>query len=311
MPKEKKEVEKTDTGETLNVGAEVNDDKDFGSSFNEAAEGKTPEEKPAETPPEKVEGAEKIDEKPTEEKPAEEKPAGELDETGKPKEKPEEDYKHKYETLQGMFTKLEGKLKDVEKEVKTKATVVEPSAEEKEKTEAEELLKELQTDPEIKEFLEEYDYLGKPLLKILKMKAAKGKSNEAGYTKEDIERSVVVAVHFAVVKNAHPDYDDIVKSEEGKPSELQKFVETYSGDDKTQVENAFKQGTASEVIDLISRYKKSKETPASVVHDDLEKKRKEKLAALETVTKKDTAVNTNTKKKVETFGEAFEEAASK
>lgn len=300
MPGDAKAVETPNT----NLGAEGTDAQ-FESSFNEAVEGKTPEEKPAETPPEKEEGADTTGEKPEAEKQAEEDAAKLAEKTGS-QEEDEEDYKQKYKTLQGMFDKetkaLQEKLKELEGKIVAPPAKEEPSK----KDDSEELTKLLEGDDEIKSFLEEYDYLGGPLLKIVGKVLANSKKDGAGSSQEEINQAVTVAVHFATIQAIHPDYNEITKAEEGKPSELKKFVDTYSGSDKQQIEDAYNHGNAQQVIDLVNLYKKSKETPAN---DDLKQKRDKKLADLAAVPKKDGAINTNAKGKPSTFEEAFNQAA--
>lgn len=320
MPVDTKEVETPDTD--IKVGSEGNDD--FGAAFDEAAVGEVPNDKPAETQPEKDEGAEKVEETAEAEKKDEDtaekaKAESKSPEAGEEKE-PEETYetlKHKHDTLKGMFDKetktLRDELKKLQEQLASKQDT--PKAEPKDEgKEAEaELAKMFEEDPELKEFASEYDYLSKPLQKLLgkiivKSKESGGKSAPDDTAIQELRKEM----HFAIITTAHKDFYELVKPEaEGKPSKLEAFVTAYDGSDKEKVVNAFQKGNAQQVVELIDLYKESvKKAEASTVVDEVKKKRDEKLADLSAVPKKDGAINTNTKKKVATYGEAFEEAAS-
>lgn len=318
MPVETKEVETPNT-DTTKIGAEGNDN--FGAAFDEAAVGEVLNGKPAETQPEKDEGAEKVEETAEAEKKDEDtaekaKAESKSPEAGEEKE-PEETYetlKHKHDTLKGMFDKetktLRDELKELKKQLSAKQDTPKPEPKDEGKEADAELAKMIEDDPELKEFATEYDYLSKPLQKFLSKIIVKSKAS--GPVNDTAIQELRQEMHFAIITTAHKDFEELAKPEaEGKPSKLEAFVTAYDGSDKEKVVNAFQKGNAQQVIELIDLYKESvKKAEESTVVDEVKKKRDEKLADLSAVPKKDGAINTNTKKKVATYGEAFEEAAS-
>lgn len=318
MPAETKEVETPDTD--IKAGAEGND---FSSAFNEAAIGAIPDDKPAETQPEKEEGADKANEKPE----AEEKDKDTPKEKSEPKppeagakaeEKEEETYealKHKHDTLKGMYEKdtkdLREKLKELETKMADKQDAVKPEPKSK-KQEVDELIaKVIENNPKVKGYFDEYDYAAEPLRELLGEVIAEAKSN--GSSNDEAVTEVKRELHFMTIKLAHRDFDELVKPEgEGKPSKLEAFVTGYTGSDKEKITNAFTNGNAWDVIELVDAYKKSLEVPTSAtVPDEVKERREKKLNDLAAVPKKDAAINANSKKKVSTFSDAFAEAAAK
>ena len=318
MPVETKEVETPDT-DTTKIGAEGND---FGSAFNEATIGAIPDDKPAETQPEKEEGADKVEEKSEVEEKDKDTSESKPPEAGaKAEDKEEETYealKHKHDTLKGMFDKetktLRDELKKLQEQLAAKQDTPKPEPKDEGKEAEAELAKMFEDDPELKEFADEYDYLSKPLQKLLGKIIVKGKATSGSNATNDTAiQELRQEMHFAIITAAHKDFDELVKPEaEGKPSKLEAFINSYDGSDKDKVVNAFQKGNAQQVIELVDLYKESvKKAEAATVVDEVKKKRDEKLDALAAVPKKDGAINTNTKKKVETYGDAFNEVASK
>ena len=318
MPAETKEVETPDTD--IKAGAEGND---FSSAFNEAAIGAVPDDKPAETQPEKEEGADKVEEKPE----AEEKDKDTPKEKSEPKppeagakaeEKEEETYealKHKHDTLKGMYEKdtkdLREKLKELETKMADKQDAVKPEPKSK-KQEVDELIaKVIENNPKVKGYFDEYDYAAEPLRELLGEVIAEAKSGDS--SNDEAVTEVKRELHFMTIKLAHRDFDELVKPEgEGKPSKLEAFVTGYTGSDKEKITNAFTNGNAWDVIELVDAYKKSLEVPTSAtVPDEVKERREKKLNDLAAVPKKDAAINANSKKKVSTFSDAFAEAAAK
>lgn len=318
MPAETKEVETPDTD--IKAGAEGND---FSSAFNEATIGAIPDDKPAETQPEKEEGADKVEEKPeVEEKDKDtpkEKSESKPPEAGaKAEDKEEETYealKHKHDTLKGMYEKdtkdLREKLKELETKVNTKQDTPKPEPKSR-KQEVDELIaKVIENNPKVKGYFDEYDYAAEPLRELLGEVIAEAKSG--GSSNDEAVTEVKRELHFMTIKMAHRDFDELIKPEgKDKPSKLETFVTSYTGSDKEKITNAFTNGNAWDVIELVDAYKKSLEAPASAtVPDEVKERREKKLNDLAAVPKKDAAINANSKKKVSTFGDAFAEVAAK
>jgi len=314
MPVETKEVETPDTD--IKAGAEGND---FSSAFNEATIGAIPDDKPAETPPEKEEGADKVEEKSEVEEKDKDTSESKPPEAGaKAEDKEEETYealKHKHDTLKGMYEKdtkdLREKLKELETKVNTKQDTPKPEPKSR-KQEVDELIaKVIENNPKVKGYFDEYDYAAEPLRELLGEVIAEAKSN--GSSNDEAVTEVKRELHFMTIKMAHRDFDELIKPEgKDKPSKLETFVTSYTGSDKEKITNAFTNGNAWDVIELVDTYKKSLEAPASAtVPDEVKERREKKLNDLAAVPKKDAAINANSKKKVSTFGDAFAEVAAK
>ena len=314
MPAETKEVETPDTD--IKAGAEGND---FGLAFNEATIGAIPDDKPAETPPEKEEGADKVEEKSEVEEKDKDTSESKPPEAGaKAEDKEEETYealKHKHDTLKGMYEKdtkdLREKLKELETKVNTKQDTPKPEPKSR-KQEVDELIaKVIENNPKVKGYFDEYDYAAEPLRELLGEVIAEAKSN--GSSNDEAVTEVKRELHFMTIKMAHRDFDELIKPEgKDKPSKLETFVTSYTGSDKEKITNAFTNGNAWDVIELVDTYKKSLEAPASAtVPDEVKERREKKLNDLAAVPKKDAAINANSKKKVSTFGDAFAEVAAK
>ena len=319
MPVETKEVEKPDND--VAVGAEGND---FGSAFSEAAIGAVPDDKPAETQPEKEEGADKAGEKPDAEKKDEDGTKAKSEESKSPEagaddNKTEETYealKHKHDTLKGMYEKdtkdLRDKLKELEAKINTKQDTPAPEKKSRKQEIDEQIAGIIEKNEKVKELFKDYDYVAEPMRELLG--EIFGEAKAEGSTNEEAVSEVKKELHFMTIKLAHRDFDTLVIPEaEGKPSKLEAFVKSYAGSDKEKIEHAYTDGNAWEVIELVDAYKKSLEAPASTatVPDEVKERREKKLNDLAAVPKKDAAINANSKKKAETFGDAFAEAAGK
>lgn len=321
MPAETKEVEQPNT--ELKDGSEGND---FGAAFEEAAIGKPLDEKAAETQVNKDEGAVKDGKEPeagkTDEGVKDEKPEVKLPEPGAKKEVENEEVtletlKHKHNTLQGMYEKdtkdLQAKIKDLEEKVSKKADTPAPEKPDEGKLAEEMIDKMIEETPALKDFFEEYDVMKGPMKMLIGMAISKSKAG--GSDNAEAVNSALANLHRVTITTAHKDFDDLIKVEgEGKPSKLETFVKGYTGSDKGKIEHAFYKGDASEVIELIDRYKESvKEIEAkaanSEVSDEVKEQREKKLKDLVAVSKKDAAVNVNTKAKATTFSDGFKEAA--
>lgn len=320
MPAETKEVEQPNT--ELKDGSEGND---FGAAFEEAAIGKPLDEKAAETQVNKDEGAVKDGKEPeagkTDEGVKDSKPEVKLPEPGAKKEVENneetlETLKHKHNTLQGMYEKdtkdLQAKIKDLEEKVSKKADTPAPEKPDEGKLAEEMIDKMIEETPALKDFFEEYDVMKGPMKMLIGMAISKSKAG--GSDNVEAVNSALVKLHRVTITTAHKDFDDLIKAEgEGKPSKLETFVKGYTGSDKEKIEHAFHKGDAQEVIELIDRYKESvKEAEAKVanseVSDEVKEQREKKLKDLAAVSKKDAAVNVNTKAKATTFSDGFKEA---
>lgn len=280
---EKAEKEVVDAGVT-----ETEEDDEFGAAFGEAAaESSTPDTK-AEAPAKRERAEEEPEEKEDEEEGKDGEEGGEEDpsksekeptetDTGKPK-KGEDDWEQRYKTLQGMFEQLQGEVETLKKGKTDPAEKDGKKGPDKTEPTGIDLSKLAEEDPDIKEFLEEYDYLAGPLQKILSTVAS---PKAASVSQEEL----AAILHNATITAARPEYPELTKKNGDGPSALRTFVDGYNGEDKERVQNAYEKGSAQEVIWLIDQYKASreskKESELSSKVKEGKKKKLEDLSAVE------------------------------
>lgn len=273
------------------------DDDEFGAAFGESAD-ESSSESEAEAPVTERAKEEETDNEETKEEVLE----GTSDKKGSTEtdtEKGEEDWKHKYESLQGMFTKLQGQVEALTKAEQTEETKEAPKAT---PPAGIDFAKLAEDDEEVRDFLEEFDYLAAPLQKILSKVLPSGKVSQD---------DMATILHTATITAAHPEYPNISTLDNKGMSPLKNFVYNYAGDDKDKVEKAYEQGNASEVIWLIDRFKDKKPVNGTNGTNGTAVKKK-KLDNLTAVESKEAAINPNAKGSGgDTFEDGFEASAKR
>jgi hypothetical protein len=297
-------------GENEQAKGQMEAKDEFGDAFEEASQEKTPEELEAEAL--EKERAEREEVETHEEKPPEGQTGTEL---GAGKEKTNEggdpDYKKLYEEEHQRYSSLQGMYNQTQEEIgQLKKTAQPPAKGEHETNEgeisADDLLKalDLEGDDDVKLMLDEYDYLAKPLNKIVAraMNLQKtGKQPTAEELTKQVLDMVGQQVHDKTIKTAHPDFDSLAKS-----GELKAFVEGLpDGEDKTLLTGYYNHGTADEVISLVDTYKETKGIRQPQAGND----RTTKLRNLAAVPRRHTPVDVTKKTgKAQSFDDAFDEA---
>jgi len=148
-------------------------------------------------------------------------------------------------------------------------------------------LPEGEDDEVIKDFIEEFPSLEKPIKAIAKKLAEKVidkklKELQPKFEKIDqVEESVQSAAetdHFKVIKDAHSDYQEIVKS--GK---LAAWIELQPSFLKKSLEAVASEGTAEEVVEMFDSYKRSTgvKSPSAKEKDKPSKKKADDLLAVD------------------------------
>lgn len=284
---------------------EVKDE--YSDAFEEASQGKTPEELEAEARETGRADGDGAD--PDKQQLEGQAGEGEAAEGGQGGEEPDykklyEDEHQKYSSLQGMYNKTQEENEQLKK---TKEPAKEETAkvDEEGDVSAEELLKTLalENDEDVKFMLEEYDALARPVQKIVAKALSKMKPDkQQQITPEQIQEIVGREVHNATIKIAHADFDDLVGS--GK---LRTYVDGLpDGEDKTRYNQIYQQGTADQVISLIDSYKESQGIKTQDGNG-----RSSKILNLTAVPKKHTPVNVSRGTgKAENYADAFDEAAA-
>lgn len=202
----------------------------------------------------------------------------------------EQTWEQRYRSLQGMFNKQAEELKSI------KTSPVEPPKESPAKDAPPE------EDEEIKEFLTEFDYLAKPIQKIVE-KLVSQKTGEVEAKADAKVQATHRMVADLVITAQHPDFFELRES-----GEIRKWVDTKTGQDKEFYTRVCNEGSISDIINLISDYKKAtkKETP------DLQKQqeRQEKLTNLSAVKNKPGIINAHGGGKPDDFNGAFAKRAA-
>ena len=283
MPEEKDETKETPT-----------DDENFGSAFDEAAiTVETPDEtiNLEEAPPKPAEGPPKVEEPvvpPKEEPPVVETP-------GTEPTKPAVPAPDVARLLADLQTKLDAQAAEILELKKAPPKAAEPPAETPPVEEV---------DEEVKSFEEEYDYLAKPVKKIVdKMVkgaiAAQGQPGP-GLDEETTKRLIADGIHFGIINSRHGDFFDLQKS-----GELERFAQT-----DPQLKKIYESGTTEEVIGLVDKFKAAKNPPPAAP-PTVDPVKDQKLHDLEAVRNRrapiDAAKGTG---KAETFDDAFAERAA-
>jgi hypothetical protein len=286
------------------IGQEEEVKDEFGDAFKEAAQEKTPEELEAEA--RESERAEREGVGTSGGK----QPEGQADERAGE----EPDYKKLYDeehqrrsTLQGMYNSSREELDQLKKaqplekgEAQAKGNEGEVSAEDLLKTLA------LEDDDDVKFMLDEYDYLAKPLQKIVAKALTRQQAGKQQPSAEELTKQVLdmvgQQVHQQTIKTAHPDFDTLASS-----GELKMFVESLpDGEDKTRLNGYYQHGTADDVISLIDSYKDAKGIKTQAGND-----KDSKIRNLTAVKSRHTPVDVSRKTgNSQSYGDAFDEAVS-
>jgi hypothetical protein len=297
MPGKNKEDESTTPTE----------DENFGAAFDEAAvkvetpdetinleeEGEPPKPSAEETPA-------KVDE-PAVVPPKEEAPVPETPVAEAPKpETPATDFNR---LLAELNAKIEAQNQEIAelkkgppKAAETPAAAVTPPVEE--------------VDEDVKSFEEEYDYLAKPVKKIVDRMVKRAIATATpqgepgpGIKEEDVQRLVADGVHFGLITARHKDFFDIHNS-----GELEKFAQT-----DPQLRKIYDEGTAEEVIGLVDQFKAHKNPPpVKPAEPVVDQEKDRKLHDLEAVRNRRGPINAaGSTGQAETYEDAFDEAAAK
>ena len=289
--------------------------------------------------------------KPAEDTPLEKEPVKDLkegavkEEPVKPKEEalPEkpEDYEHKYNTLQGLFSKekeeketLKGKLDDLQTKMSDidklqEGTLKEKAEAEKKKGELAESLFDLYADltpdekAELANYDEEFDVVSKTESKKRTLFEKKMKAYIADMV-ESSNKSLLTNLapflmaseksseesHFAAIKGKHQDFEKY--RDDGS---LKKWIDEQPGYLKKEMQRVYNEGEAEDVIDLFSRFKKENNIGTAGVDDDKTKgdpdpAKAKKLEDLELVDSGKRAIGAGGGVgKAQDFDAAFDEAA--
>ena len=158
------------------------------------------------------------------------------------------------------------------------------------------------TDPDFKEFFEEYDYLADPIMKMIEKavsarEAARPQVDPAD--NKDLLQAVADYIHFDKITTAHADFPELRDS-----GALKRFVDSQTGADKARLETIYTGGSSEDIIKLVTEYKEAQAKPITTNKD-------EKLRHLAAVKTKPTAINTASGGHAEDYDSAFEEAATK
>lgn len=299
-------------------GQEVKDE--YGDAFEEATREKTAEELKAEA--QETERAEKEEARTTEGAQPEGQTSeeeGKAEATAAASSNEEPDYRKLYEeehqrysSLQGMYNNAQGEIEQLKK---TASPAKEDLKEEKkDEISAEELLNilDLHEDEDVKAFVDEYDYLAKPLQKIVAKatQLSRQQSNSNAPSPDQIADQVFNLiqrnVHESTIKSSHPDFEALRDN-----GELKKFVDGLpDGDDKARFQGYYDNGTAEEVIALIDSYKESKGQKSPQAEKEATKEEKaSKITNLTAVKSKSRPIDVSKKTgKAESFEDAFDEA---
>lgn len=277
MPEELSEVVVAETEPEVEVD-------DFSEAFNKAVEAAEVQDAAEPIVEAKVEPTElKAEEK--------EESKDEIPEETKPIEEtkpPEEDWKHKYDTLNGMFKKQAEELKV------TKAKIPEPKKEEPPPQEE---------DPEVTEFLTEFDYLAKPIQKIVE-KLVSQKAGEVESKSDAKVQATNRMVADLMISAQHPDFFELRET-----GEIRKWVDTLPETEKEVYTRVCNEGSIKEVVDLISDYKKTVKSPLLEEQKQKEAEKQNKITNLAAVKRKPGAINSSSGK-VDDFNSAFAKRAA-
>ena len=271
--------------EELKEAAGTETPDDFGAAFEELA-GK---EVLAEAPPEKADNppeAPPSDEaQPTasEEPPAEEAP-------------PEPDYKKLLEEETQRRKSLEGMYNGAMKELETlKAKPPETPPEQPASGVPADLAEEIAKDEELSAFLTDYDYLAKPIQKLVsKLVERTAKDQVAPVAQATNE--LADAMHFGAITSVHPDFEKLRDA-----GTIKEFVEKAPEAERPELQRIYDSGNAQEVIGLVSRVKEAAKAAA-------DNSRQKRITDLATVRTGKPAVTITGGNKAEDFDGAWDEA---
>lgn len=216
------------------------------------------------------------------------------DDSGAEDKGEDETYKHKYETLQGMFNRLSKEFEELKKGATAGADRQEANAAGTITNTAE------KQDDDIAEFMEQFDYLAKPMQKIMERFVTKAIDEAVTKTRGEMTTQIAAtnrAVADFMITSAHPDFYTMRDS-----GEVKKWVEGLTGKDKTLYTKVYEDGSVNEVIDMLSEYKKT--------ISKAKEAKEEKLKNLTAVKTKPGAISLESGQKPDDFEGSFAKRAA-
>lgn len=277
--KSKEDFMSEEVNEVAEPEAEIEVKDDFSDAFNKAADAAEAAEAINITQPEKevvVEPTEPV----VPEKEA--KPVESVVD-----EKPQENWEQKYKSLQGMFNKTSAELKEA------KAKIPEPKKEEPSPEE----------DEEMKNFLQEFDYLAKPITRLVEKMVSERTGEVESKTNANVQATNRIVADL-VISAQHPDFYELRET-----GEVRNWVDTLPDAEKEAYTRVCDEGSIKEVIGLISDYKKAVKAPALEEQKQKELEKQTKLTNLAAVKRKPGAINSSSGK-VDDFNSAFAQRAA-
>jgi hypothetical protein len=244
--------------------------------------------KEAEAAKAEKESAEKGAEQTEIEKEAEAAAKGKEKETTQAETTDDQKAEQRYKTLQGMFDAEKKKWDKERQDLLGKLEKATPEPEEEEEQPPKGRTKEKEKeaaapdaeDPELKQYLAEYDYIA---------------SNEAKLRKRDIEQASKVIVdsiidfikpyinvtestaqdrHYTAIKTAHPDFETYRDS-----GEIEQWILTRPAFEQKAMKEVYNAGSTQDIIDLISTFREAKGYNGTKSTPDPEKEREAAEAA--------------------------------
>lgn len=276
------------------------------------------EEAPTEKPGEPEEEAEKPkSDKPEEEeespeKPAEEKPADEKPEIPAEDDAPAEgaDEKPTYEKLEQQHKTLQGMYNKAVKEIppEKEEEPEEETPEENFTLDIAAIAEEIEKLPGVVAAIDEHgeemgsalkDATGLIMEKVNGVlgdmtKRVEGRFGKISEVVEPIQADHAKSkdeAHEKAIKDKHPDYRTYVDS-----GELREWVNTHDGIELNVLNGVMKQGTPSEAIDLIAKFREAKgyvekKEPEEIPEEEIDESKKKKLEDMEAIDVKKTPVS--------------------
>jgi hypothetical protein len=285
----------------------ANQDESFSSDFAKLAEGEAlePTTKEGDKTKEHNEEVEKL-------AAGEEKPPDKGSQT--------EDWEHKYKTLQGMYNKAEKDLKTLEEKVTTQAENQTDKGKEKPLEDVANLFDDLidlipeEDREEFKRYQEEMDNVNK--FEGIKQKALAKKlitrfeaslqllaNNIAPYL--DLIKENTASSHFSTIKAQHSDFEELRDS-----GQIKEWITTQPKYMQDAYTKAYQNGSAEEVIDLLTRFK----TEKGIATKDKSSTTDERVQSLSVVKNKQRGIQPATSKGIankDDYSGAWNEAVSK
>ena len=269
MPTEEKQVvEEQKTADTESPTA-------FGDAFREATN------EVAE--PVKEEAKEEVKEEKKEEKEVKEEAKEAETEV---KKTDDSQWKHKYDTLQGMFNKMSKDFKAI------KEQITQQKVNEEKKSESE------PDDEEMTNFLTDYDYIANPAKKIIDRKAKEVEERILHNLNEHYTQTSRMVADL-VISMEHPDFISLRNT-----GDIRGWVDSMNeSPEKEEYTRICDEGNVEEVIQLLNDFKKATKKQKVVKEEDPVKQ--EKITNLTAVTTKRGAINAESGGKPASFSDAF------